>query len=170
MKKSLLLYLFIIAVLMNVFTYMYFSKKAAFSETSANKTGKSLRDSLSTARLALADANYFSLENNQNAQNYFDSGNSEKFIAYEKLIPIVKDKLMDLNQDPKGNPFTGQDQIGTQKFILNKAKVINHRWIIADYSDGEYWGEVLLKYFVNDDESISFEVIQSILYQKQKQE
>jgi hypothetical protein len=45
-------------------------------------------------------------------------------------------------------------------------KILNHRWIIADYSDGEIWGEVLLKYFVNEDESISFEVNQSLLYQK----
>ena len=47
-----------------------------------------------------------------------------------------------------------------------KVKVLNHRWIIADFSDGEIWGEVLLKYFVNDDNSISFEVNQSLLYQK----
>ena len=112
------------------------------------------------------DANYFSLENNQNAQNYFDSGDSKKIISYEKLIPLVKEKLMDLNDSPKGNPYTGQDQIGAQKFIINKAKVLNHRWIIADYSDGEYWGEVLLKYFVNEDETVSFEIIQSVIYQK----
>ena len=48
----------------------------------------------------------------------------------------------------------------------NKVKILNHRWIIADFSDGEIWGEVLLKYFVNDDESIAFEVNQSLLYQK----
>ena len=52
------------------------------------------------------------------------------------------------------------------EFIINKVKVLNHRWIIADFSDGEIWGEVLLKYFVNDDNSISFEVNQSLLYQK----
>ena len=110
--------------------------------------------------------NYFSLAKNENAQNYFDSGNGKKFIPYEKLIPYVKEKLMDLNQNPKGNPYTGQDQIGAQKFIINKIKVLNHRWIIADFSDGEYWGEVLLKYFVNEDESVDFEIIQSVLYQK----
>jgi hypothetical protein len=114
----------------------------------------------------LADANYFSLERNDNAQNYFEATQQDKFIAYEKLIPYVTEKLLDYNQDPKGNPYTGQDQFGAQKFIINKVKVINHRWIIADYSDGQYWGEVLLKYFVNEDESISFEIIQSVLYQK----
>jgi hypothetical protein len=145
---------------------MYFSKKTTFEETQFTKTNTKFKDSLTSISAKLADANYFSLENNQNAQNYFDTSNSKKFIPYEKLIPYVKDKLMDFNDNPKGNPYTGQDQIGAQKFIINKAKVLNHRWIIADFSDGEYWGEVLLKYFVNEDESVTFETIQSVLYQK----
>jgi hypothetical protein len=74
---------------------------------------------------------------------------------------------MDFNDNPNGNPYTGQEKLGANKFIINKIKVLNHRWIIADYSDGEYWGEVLLKYFVNEDKSISFEVNQSLVYQKQ---
>lgn len=166
MKKSLFLYLTILAVLTTVFTYMFLSKQVAFEQTRYEKTTKKLRDSLSLVSNQLADANYFSLAKNENAQNYFDSGSSEKTIQYEKLIPYVTEKLLDYNSNPKGNPYTGQDQIGTNKFIINKVKVLNHRWIIADFSDGEIWGEVLLKYFVNDDNSISFEVNQSLLYQK----
>jgi hypothetical protein len=163
MKRSLFLYLFILAVLMNIFTYMYYSKRTDFEEAQFKKTNTKYKDSLTTVTAKLYDANYFSLENNQNAQNYFES---DEYIPYEKLIPYVKEKLIDYNDNPKGNPYTGQDQLGPQKFIINKVKVLNHRWIIADYNDGNYWGEVLLKYFVNEDESISFEVIQSLLYAK----
>jgi hypothetical protein len=166
MKKSLFLYLFILAVLMNIFTYMYFSKKTNFEETQSKKTNTKYKDSLTSITEKLADARYFSLENNQNAQDYFDKDGSTKFIPYEKLIPYVTEKLMEQNDNPKGNPLTGQDQLGPQKFIINKAKILNHRWIIADYNDGEYWGEVLLKYFINEDETVSFETIQSLLYQK----
>ncbi|MCV9926978.1 hypothetical protein OIU83_04915 [Flavobacterium sp. LS1R49] len=166
MKKSLLLYLFILAILMNVFTYMFYSKEVKFEQDRYVKTTKKLRDSLNLVETKLNEANYFSLENNQNAQNYFDSEDTSKTIRYEKLIPIVTEKLMDLNANPKGNPYTGQDQIGANKFIINKVKILNHRWIIADFSDGEIWGEVLLKYFVNNDESITFEVNQSLLCQK----
>ncbi len=166
MKKSLFLYLFILAVLLNIFTYMYYSKKDIFDETKFKTTNTKLKDSLASIALKYEDANYFSLENNQNAQNYFDSGDTEKIISYEKLIPLVKEKLINLNDSPSGNPYTGQEKLGVQKFIINKAKVLNHRWIIADFSDGEYWGEVLLKYFVNEDDTISFEIIQSVLYQK----
>lgn len=164
MKKSFLLYAFILLVLINIFTYMFLSKEVKFEQNRYEKTTKKLRDSVALMTDKLIDANYFSLENNENAQNYFDSAIANKTIAYEKLIPVVTEKLMDFNANPKGNPYVGQDQIGANKFVINKVKVLNHRWIIADYSDGKMWGEVLLKYFVNEDESISFEVMQSLLY------
>jgi hypothetical protein len=166
MKKSLFLYLFIIAILMNIFTYAYFTKQSAFEKTQLEKSGAKYKDSLVKVTTKLSDADYFSLENNQNAQNYFDTADIRSFASYGELSQFVKDKLIGFNDNPKGNPFTGQEQMGGQKFIINKVKVLNHRWIIADYSDGNYWGEVLLKYFINPDETVSFEVIQSILHQK----
>ena len=166
MKRSFLLYAFILLVLINVFTYSFLSNEVKFEQERYKRTTKRLKDSLNSLTLKLNDANYFSLEKNENAQNYFDSAVANKTIAYEKLIPIVTEKLMDLNSNPKGNPYVGQDQIGENKFVINKVKVLNHRWIIADYSDGKMWGEVLLKYFVNEDESVSFEVMQSFLYAK----
>jgi hypothetical protein len=143
---------------------MFLSKEVEFEQNRYEKTTKKLKDSLNSVTTKLNDANYFSLEKNENAQNYFDSAIANKIIPYEKLIPVLKEKLMDFNANPKGNPYVGQDQIGANKFVINKVKVLNHRWIIADYSDGKMWGEVLLKYFVNEDESISFEVMQSLLY------
>ena len=166
MKNSLLLYLFIIVLLLNVFTYMYFSKQLTFVKEKSAKTEAKWKKDLEIVNTKLVDANYFSLEKNENAQNYFNPDNATKTIQVEKLIPVVTEKLMDLNANPKGNPYIGQDQIGANKFIINKVRILNHRWIIADFSDGEYWGEVLIKYFVNDDESVSFETFQSLLYQK----
>ena len=166
MKNSLLLYLIIIVLLLNVFTYMYFSKQLTFVKDKSAKTEAKWKKDLEVANAKLVDANYFSLEKNENAQNYFNPDNATKTIQVEKLIPVVTEKLMDLNANPEGNPFVGQDQIGANKFIINKVRILNHRWIIADYSDGEYWGEVLIKYFINDDETVSFETFESLLYQK----
>jgi hypothetical protein len=166
MKKSLLLYLFILVLLMNVFTYMYFTKELDFVKQKLANSEKRIKENNDKNAVLLADANYFSLAKNENAQNYFNPDNATKTIQVEKLIPFVTEKLMDLNANPKGNPYVGQDQIGSNKFIINKVRILNHRWIIADFSDGEYWGEVLLKYFINDDETVSFEIIQSLLYQK----
>lgn len=166
MKKSLLIYLIILVVLMNVFTFMYFSKQLDFEQEHSKKTELRLKDSLVSITKKLDEASYFSLAKNENAQNYFNPENATKTISINKLIPIVTEKLLDLNSNPKGNPFIGQDQIGANKFIINKVQILNHRWIIADFSDGEYWGEVLLKYFINEDESVSFETVQSFIYQK----
>lgn len=166
MKKSLLLYALILSLVFNVYIYMYLSKEVTFEQEKYKKATTKLKDSLQLVTNKLSDADYFSLEKNENAQNYFESAQSDKIRNYVTLVPYVTEKLMDLNANPKGNPYTGQEQLGSNKFSINKVKVLNHRWIIADYSDGEYWGEVLLKYFINDDESVSFEVIQSVIYQK----
>jgi hypothetical protein len=166
MKKSLLLYLFIIAVLMNIFTYMYFSKKNSSDDGKYVETNKKLKDSLAILSNQVGDASYFSFESNQKAQDYIVANELDKIVPYDQIVPFVTEKLMENNDNPAGNPYSGQQQIGANKFIINKAKVLNHRWIIADYSDGEYWGEVLIKYFINPDKTVSFEVMQSLIYQK----
>ena len=88
MKKQLILYLFIVAVLMNVFTYMYFTKKETSDSERAATSNKRLKDSIATMSDALYDANYFSLENNSRAQNYLEN------YDIKELIPLVKNELM----------------------------------------------------------------------------
>ena len=161
MKKSLFLYLFIVAVLMNIFTYKYFSSKGSDEVKILTVNNKKLNDSITSISNKMDDANYFSIENNNRALNYL-----EKYEAKD-IIEKVKQALFSYNDSKEGNQYTGQIKLSEQKFIINKIKVINHRWIIADYCDGTLWGEVLLKYFVNDDESISFEVIETYLYPKE---
>jgi len=158
MKKQLLLYLFIVAVLINVFTYMYFTKKDASNQKKIETSSQKLTDSIAKMSDILYDANYFSLENNDRAQNYLEN------FDIRELMPLVKNALLDYNDNPDGNKYIDQAKMGEQKFIINKIKILNHRWIIADYNNGQLWGEVLLKYFVNDDKSISFETVQSFLY------
>jgi hypothetical protein len=167
MKQSFLLYLFILSIVFTIFTYAYYSKQVNFQNSQIDKLTKKLQSKETEYNSKLQEVNYFSLENNEKAQNYFYSSIPDQNIDVAVLIPSLKDKLLEYNDVPNGNPYTGQEKLGVNKFIINKIKVINHRWIIADFSDGEYWGEVLLKYFVNEDKSYTFEVNQSILYPKQ---
>ena len=160
MRKSLFLYLFIIAVLMNVFTYKYFSSKDGSELQTLTEANKRMKDSLSVMTNKLYDADAFSLENNYRAQNYLSQNDIK---AFEEK---VKQALLAYNDDKEGNKYTDQTKMGEQKFIINKIKILNHRWIIANYSNGELWGEVMLKYFVNEDQTISFEVMSSYLYPK----
>ena len=153
-----MLYLFLVAVLMNVFTYMYFTNKQTSNTERVEASSKRLKDSIATMSDALFEANYFSLEHNNRAQNYLEN------YDIRELMPLVKNELMNYNDSQDGNKFVDQAKMGEQKFIINKIKILNHRWIIADYSNGQLWGDVLLKYFVNDDKTISFETVQSFLY------
>jgi hypothetical protein len=162
MKKSLFLYLFIIAVLMNIFTYKYFTtKEAAQNKPVIAQDSKKLNDSITKLTDQLYDANYFSLEANDRAMNYLNQDDIKVFT--EK----VTQALLAYNDDKAGNKYTDQVTMGEQKFIINKVKLLNHRWIIANYSNGKLWGEVVLKYFINDDQTVSFEIMNSYLYPEQ---
>lgn len=158
MKKQLFLYLFILALMVNCFTYMWYSKGFEFLEKRYEKLNNKMTSKNDSLQNLLSDSNHFAIENNDNAQNYFDG---KDVTAIKKN---VTDGLLAFNDDPAGNKFTGQVKMGEQKFIVNKIKVLNHRWIIADYSDGQLWGEVLLKYFINDNQTVSYQIIETQLF------
>jgi hypothetical protein len=162
MKKSLTLYLLIIALLMNVFTYKYFSTKYSSELDITKVENKKLKDSLNTVSMPSVDG--FELKNNDRAQNYLYESKVNDVSAFEEK---VKQALLAFNDSPEGNKYTDQSKMGEQKFIINSMKILNHRWIIANYSNGKLWGEVLLKYFINEDQTISFEVLNSYLYPMQ---
>lgn len=167
MRKSLFLYLFIIAVLMNIFTYKYFTSKESseqksVTESNENSSSKVLSDSIAHLYEKLNDANTFSLENNDRAQNYLYESN--KINDVPAFAEKVKQALLSYNDSPEGNKYTDQVKMGDQKFIISSVKLLNHRWVIANYSNGQLWGEVLLKYFVEENGSISFEIMNSYLY------
>lgn len=162
MKRQLYLYLFILSALIAAFTYMYFSKALAF-EKSNNKAEMDIqKKSFDSISNMINDADYFSLDKNERAQDYFENQ------SIQKLIPQIKEALLAYNDNPNGNIYTGQEQLGAQKFIINKIKILNHRWIIADYSDGTYWGDVVIKYFVEQDGKITFKVMDSFIYPKEQ--
>lgn len=165
MKHSLLLYLFILAFVFTIFTYAYYSKQVDFQNNQIEKLSKKLNSKEKEFYSKLQEANYFTLENNEKAQNYFTS-NHDQPIDISKLIPEINAALLKLNNNPNGNPYTGQKNLGVNKFIINKIKVINHRWIIADFNDGENYGEVLLKYFVKENKTFVFEINQTLMFPK----
>jgi hypothetical protein len=161
MRKSLFLYLFIIAALMNVFTYKYFAVKNATEMQITTDSNIRLKDSVTLLKNDLQDANVFSLENNDRAQNYLNQNDLKLF------QDRVKQALLAYNDDPEGNKYTDQPKMGDQKYIINSIKLLNHRWIIANYSNGQIWGEVLIKYFINEDQTVSFQTMDTYLYPKE---
>ncbi len=171
MRRSLYLYLFIIAVLLNLFTYMYFTKMAPTGSSpnaeASTADCKKWQDSVTVLYNKWVDGAYFDLEGNQHAQEYFDNQTTPNALTHDQIPPLVIGKLLDYNDAREGNKYTGYEPMDGQKFIINKAKVLNHRWIIADFSNGSIWGETLIKYFINDDKSVDFEMVESVIYPKE---
>ena len=78
---------------------------------------------------------------------------------------MVKDKVYESNVTPGENVLI--DVPGFEgKFLINKVKLLNHKWLIADFSDGTYWGEVLIRYSLRDGE-IYLDPIEQLIYPKE---
>lgn len=164
--RSAYLYLVILLVLTNIFTYSFYSKDNEFVNQRYEKLKVKSMDSITVLGSMLIDANHFTIDRNHQAQDYFDNKNTGRFIHHEIIIKLIDEKIKEDNKNPKGNPFTNFDAMDGKGFEISKFKVINHRWVVADFSNGEYNGQVLLQYSVSEDQKIDFEVIQSIIFTK----
>ena len=164
MKKNLYLYLFIFSFVINFFIYMYYSGQLKHNEvrvTAMQTKLKKAQDSIKINNEKLEDEKYFDLEYNDNAIDYYvDKG----FTDTPALVAKIKDGINTLNENPNGNPLTQNEPIDGKKFLINKIKILNNRWIIADFSNGTAWGDVLIRYFVDDKGVVTYETIQTLLY------
>ncbi|WP_329806124.1 hypothetical protein [Flavobacterium facile] len=159
MKKNLLLYGLVFSVLINIFQMVNSSnilKRSEEVSTISKKELKKAKDSI----VKLIEKDKFSLDNNEYAQEYYFEHN------LKALQTKVNEDLMAFNADKRGNKYVSYEQIGENPFLINSVKILNHRWIIANFSDGKVWGEVLIKYFHNTDKPTDFETVETLIYQE----
>lgn len=118
-----------------------------------------LQDSIRKLSEELSDARYFDIQYNEDSQYFFyENGieDSEEFVRQQLMASnITKDE---------NHPLISYRPRRNAKFQINKIKLLNHRWVICDFSDGLDWGELLLKITLNDDKTLSFEVLDQTLY------
>ncbi len=163
--KNVILYALIFSLLFNVFQYINSTKILEAKDKEVVKVKDRLkisRDSVAT----LTNANYFALESDQDAQEYFYSNG----LDYQKIAIKVKEDLITLNENKNGNKLVPYEPIDGKPFLINTSKVLNHRWIIAEFSSGEFWGQILIKYFVSEGKPTEFETVETVLYEKQTKE
>lgn len=160
MRKNIFLYLFVFAALIALFLLMKGNKTAKTStekiEALENEIA-TLKDSTEKLQFRLMDMQYFSLENNDDALAYYDHLNLENPTRY------IEDKLLETNEEKGDNelvPYAGMEG----DFKINKIKVLNHKWLLADFSDGKYWGDLVIKYELKDNLSVDFTVVDHLLY------
>ena len=118
---------------------------------------KALKDSLKVEKRRFFENVYFSLDTNEEALVYFDD------LDFPVTSARIKDALYDTNLLGEEESLVPYAQMGG-KFLINKIKVLNHKWVIADFSDGTFWGELLIKYQVAADGTLTFTVVEHFLY------
>lgn len=164
------MYLFVFAILLALFLYVNSDKMLASKENEIEELQKEvemlqgesemLRDSSQTLLLDKLDLQYFSLENNEEALSYLDE------FSLDNPSQYIADKLLETNETRGDNPLVPYEGMnGPMK--INKIKVLNHRWIIADFSDGKHWGELFIRYELKKDLGIDFTLVDHLLYAKE---
>jgi len=160
MKTRIFLYLFIFSSLIALYLYVSSAKRVAAGDeknTELKLTIEQLEDSLRTTQIKVLDLQYFAMENNDDALSYYDH------LSIEDPSGYIADKLIETNETKGDNPLIPYEGMEND-FKINKIKVLNHKWIIADFSDGKYWGELFIQYELKDNLSIDFTLRDHLLY------
>lgn len=128
-------------------------KKIAALESENSEQEQKIQD----LEIKVLDMQYFSLENNDDALAYYDHLDLDDPAAY------IADKLLETNESPANNPLIPYEGMSGD-FKINKIKILNHKWIIADFSDGKFWGELLINYELEDNLGVNFTLTDHLLY------
>lgn len=162
MKRQIFLYLFLFAVLLLIFQYM--NEKSIFE--SQEKQIESLRTkneqaekTLDSIRERAEELNYFTLQGNDNAMTYLE----ELGFNPVELETYITDQIFDKNIQEKNNPLVPYDGMNNGMKI-NKIKFLNHKWILANFTDGSHWGETILEYSVSDNGDLHFQNLGALIY------
>lgn len=162
MSNKILMYLFIFSLLFTIFIYVNDKRILDSKQNKIEELEDRLLDTEADIENSAAfskNEDYFSLNNNEEAITYFEDRN----IDTKELISRIEDAIISKNTAGEDNPLVPQAGMeGNMR--INKIKVLNHKWIIADFTDGTYWGEVFLSYEVKEGGEIQFFPEKSFLY------
>lgn len=169
MKSKIFLYLFIFSSLFILFQFMNakkakesYDKKIENLETKLTEVKAEVKvkenniDSLISANL---DLTYFTLSGDEEASTYFEKQGYDA----KKLELTIIDQIIAQNKAGVDNPIVPFDGM-EGNMAINSVRLLNHRWMIADFTDGVYWGQLFMIYDVKKGGVIDFEVEKSFLY------
>ena len=157
------MYLFIFTLLLVIFQYVnaknildnYEEKLGRYEVNEAEMTTKFIKQEDEILELL-----YFNLDNNDDALSYFERDGFKT----DELIPFIKDQLYNLNDYKEEHPLVPYASMTDGKILINHVRMLNHKWMIADFSDGKNWGELLIRYEIDDKKELKFNLIDHLLY------
>ena len=166
MKNKIFLYLFVFALLLVIFQYVNSKNVFEAYESKLNLADERVeayKDSIMSLNDELLDLMYFNLENNDDALSYFERDGYDT----SELIPFIKDEIYRLNENKEEHPLIPYVSMTGSRMLINKVRLLNHKWILADFSDGKHWGELFITYEIVDKKELKFKLVESFMYPPQ---
>ena len=164
MKKKIFLYLFVFTLLLVLFQFVNTKNRIESYELQVS----SLKDRITFLEKEVDsleevnnDLKYFTIEEKEDALTYFE----RQGYNVEKLIPFIKDELYKLNvYEGDEHPLVPYASMTGNKMLINKVSIVNHKWILTDFTDGQHWGELFLTYEITDEGELKFKTVEYLIY------
>jgi hypothetical protein len=158
MQNKIIQYLLIFISLIALYLFVSdLNKTEAFTASQERLTNRmqKLKDSIAQLISDQTEHAYFSLAFNRDAQQ-----------AYLNLKPndlqlLLETYLLEQNDAPNGNPLLSSIGKG---WIVNKISIVNHHWLLADFTDGSHWGDALSQYQVNNNKQARLRLLNHVMY------
>lgn len=166
MNSRLFMYLFIFSALLIIFQYVNskniidkYEEDIARYKTTMAEQKKSITD-LEEQNFELS---YFSMNRNQDALDYFDVQGYNT----DELLLAIEEGLYNMN-NYKGDdhPIVPFVSMTGSKLVINKVRLLNHKWIVANFTDGEYWGEIFVTYSIDENNDLKYKLVEYFMYPK----
>lgn len=160
------MYLFIFSTLIIIFQYV--NSKNIIDKY--EKDIKTYKAKIETQEKAIADLeeqnfdlNYFNIDRNDNALDYFIA---QGYNA-DELIAAITEGLYDMNDyEGEDHPIVPFVSMTNSKLLINKIRIVNHRWILANFTDGEHWGEIFVTYDIDENNDLKYKLVEYFMYPK----
>ena len=158
MRNKIIQYLLIFISLIALYLFvsdMNKSEAFAVSQERMSKRVDTLKDSITQLVVEQTENAYFSLAANRDAQQ------AHLDFSPEELQNIFEDYILLSNDNSKGNPLLSS--LGSN-WIINKIHVVNHQWILADFTNGTQWGDALFQYQVKANSKPRLRLLNHVMY------
>ena len=126
----------------------------------ANDTAKTiakLTDSITSLTTQRDEALSFSLESNELSQLFFEE------LKINNPTQIFTNAIMESNLQEK-SPYIKAET--NEKFLINKIRILNEKWVICEFTDGKVWGDLLLQYHIDGNQNPVFIPLDEVIHPK----
>lgn len=168
MKARIFLYLFLFALLLVIFQYAnnkryYESKEKEISkmEERLNEQEIQLKEAASGSSES-NDTDGFSLQTNSHAKEFFE----DQGMDIDSLAKVIENEVISKNSSDADNPLIPYSGSEGSVMRINRIKILNNRWILAEFTDGNQWGEAIISYFLDENNDVQFDTQDGVLYSR----